>query len=347
MRVLLLGFGNVGQKMAEILTVERDRHPGLRRLGFSTAGIFTRSHGALAGDVDLAAALERVRSGGRFEPGYPGFSTLAPLDAVRTLDYEVLVELTVLSVRERGEPALSYVRAALDRGRDVVTANKGPIAFAYRELESLARKRGVRLLHESTVMDGAPLFGLVRSSLRGCTLLGLSGILNSTTNFVLNEMERGVALESAVRTAQAEGFAEADPSHDLEGWDAAAKITVLANALLGASQTPFDVQREGITGVTPARVQEALRAGRRLKLVCRATREGNEVRTRCGLEEVAVDHPFATLSGNGSVLRIETDLMGPIVVAQEEPTLSDTAYGVLNDLLTLADESRHRGFELA
>jgi len=347
MRVLLLGFGNVGQKVAEILTVERDQHPGLRGLDFAAVGIFTRSHGALAGDIDLAEALARIRSGGRFAPGHPHFSALTPMEAVRTLDYDVLVELTVLSVLERGEPALSYVRAALDRGRDVVTANKGPLAFAYRELESLARGRGVRLLHESTVMDGAPLFALARSSLRGCTILGLSGILNSTTNFVLNEMERGVALESAVRTAQAEGFAEADPSHDLEGWDAAAKITVLANALLGASQTPFDVQREGITGVTPARVQEVRRAGRRLKLVCRATRQGSAVRTRVGLEEVPADHPFATLSGSGSVLRIETDLMGPIVVAQEEPTLYDTAYGVLNDLLTLGGDSRRRPVELA
>jgi homoserine dehydrogenase len=347
MRVLLLGFGNVGQKLADILTVERHRHPGLQGLDFSAVGIFTRSHGALAGDIDLARALERVRAGGRFEPGDPHHSTLSSLDAVRTLDYDVLVELTVLSVRGRGEPALSYVRAALDRGRDVVTANKGPIAFAYRELESLARTRGVRLLYESTVMDGAPLFGLVRGSLRGCTILELSGILNSTTNFVLNEMERGVTLESAVRTAQAEGFAEADPAHDLEGWDAAAKITVLANALLGASQTPFDVQREGITGLRPERVQEVVRAGRRLKLVCRAWREDGGVRTRVGLDEVASDHPFATQSGNGSVLRIETDLMGPIVVAQEEPTLYDTAYGVLNDLLTLADDPKARAAEPA
>jgi homoserine dehydrogenase len=248
------------------------------------------------------------------------------------------VELTVLSIRERGEPALSYVREALRRGRHVVTANKAPLAFAYAELTALARQRNVQLLHESTVMDGAPVFSLARSSLRGCVLRGLSGILNSTTNFVLNEMERGVALDAAVQTAQAEGFAEADPSHDLEGWDAAAKITVLANALMGASQTPFDAEREGITNVTPARIAAVLQAGKRLKLVCRAWREGTRVRTRVGLEEVALDHPFATLSGNGSVLRIETDLMGPIVVAQQEPTLSDTAYGVLNDILTVAGQ---------
>ena len=348
MRALLLGFGNVGQKLAEILTVERQTHPGLHRLDLDIVGIVTKRRGSLVAPaatagpgtgVDLRAALDAVRAHGTFPASHPQFSTLAGLDAVQSLDYDVLVELTVLSIRERGEPALSHVREALRRGRHVVTANKGPLAFAYHELAALARAHGVQLLHESTVMDGAPLFDLVRSSFKGCTLQALSGILNSTTNFVLTEMERGVSLASAVAAAQAEGFAEADASHDLEGWDAAAKITVLANALLGATQTPFDVERAGITGVTPAQIERVLQAGKRLKLVCRAWRDGARVRTRVGLEGVPAEHPFSTLSGNGSVLRLESDLMGPILVAQEEPTLSDTAYGVLNDLLTLADAS--------
>jgi len=339
MRALLLGFGNVGQKMAEIVTLERAEHPGLEALDLSVVGLFTGSHGGLAdpGGIDLEQALRWRRQEGRFKREHPGFSGLHGLDAVRTLDYDVLVEISVLSIRERGEPALSCVREALRRGCDVVTANKGPLAFAYDELATLAREKGVKLLHESTVMDGAPLFSMVRNSLRGCTIQGLSGILNSTTNFVLNEMERGVALQDAVRTAQEEGFAESDPSHDLEGWDAAAKITVLANALMGARQTPPDVEREGIQQVTPQQIRQVLERGKRLKLVCRAWRQAGNVRTRVGLEEVSQDHPFATLSGNGSVLRLETDLMGPLVVAQEEPTLSDTAYGVLNDLLILSD----------
>ncbi len=340
MRVLLLGFGNVGRKLAEILTLERERFPRLGDLALTCVGILTRSRGGLAHErgIDLRAALESFTAAGRFGPKQPHFSTLSGLEAVRGLDYDVLVELTVLDIESGGEPARSHVREALRRGRHVVTANKGPLAFAYHELAALARAQGVRLLHESTVMDGAPLFSMVERSLRGCTLVALSGILNSTTNFVLNEMGRGVSLEQAVRTAQAEGFAEADPANDLEGWDAAAKITVLANCLMGARQTPLAVEREGITGVTPARVARVLEGGKRLKLVCRAWRDGDRVRTRVALEELPAAHPFAQLSGNGSVLRLETDLMGPLLVAQEEPTLYDTAYGVLNDLLTLGDE---------
>ncbi len=338
MRALILGFGNVGQKMAEILTLERAGFPGLRELKLDVVGLFTLRHGALAGSLDLGQAVTAMRSDGRLPADHPQATAMAALEAVRTLDYDVLIELTVLSIRDRGEPALSYVREALQRGRHVVTANKGPLAFAYHELATLARERDAFLLHESTVMDGAPLFALARSALRGCTIRGVSGILNSTTNYVLSEMERGVALADAVQSAQAEGFAEADPAHDLEGWDAAAKITVLANALMGSNQTPLEVDREGILGVTAARAQAVLAAGSRLKLVCRAWREAGRLHTRVGLEELPAMHPFSTLSATGSVLRIETDLMGPIVVAQEEPTLCDTAYGVLNDLLTIAAE---------
>lgn len=342
MRVLMLGFGHVAQTMAAILTHERDKFPGLGALNLDVVGLFTRRHGALAGGIDLGQAVRDMRSAGSLAPDHPQATPMPALEAVRTLDYDVLVELTVLSIRDRGEPALSYVREALRRGRHVVTANKGPLAFAYHDLATLARERGAFLLHESAVMDGAPLFALARSALRGCTIRGVSGILNSTTNFVLSEMERGVALADAVRTAQAEGFAEADPSHDLEGWDAAAKITVLANALMGGDRTPLDVDREGILGVTAERVQAVQAAGSRLKLVCRAWREAGRLHTRVGLEELPALHPFSTLSANGSVLRIETDLMGPIVVAQEEPTLYDTAYGVLNDLLTIEAESPAR-----
>lgn len=340
MRMLLLGFGNVARTMARILTVDRPGHPGLAGLDLSCAGIFTRRHGAVAGDVDLARALEYFERDGGFAAGRPLASRLEPQEAVAELDYDVLVELTVLSIRERGEPAVSHVRQALRRGKHVVTANKGPLAFAHGELSALASQRGVRLLHESTVMDGAPLFAMARSALRGCTIQALSGILNSTTNFVLTEMERGVTLEEAVRTAQAEGFAEADPAHDLEGWDAAAKLSVLANVLMGAALTPLEVERQGITGVTPARVQAAARAGRRLKLVCRAWREAAGVRTRVGLEELEAGDFLATASASGSALRLETDVMGPILLAQQDPTLSDTAYGVLNDLLTIAAAGR-------
>jgi homoserine dehydrogenase len=185
-------------------------------------------------------------------------------------------------------------------------------------------------------MDGAPVFNLRRACLQGCRIQELRGILNSTTNFVLSCMEEGRPLAEAVRVVQERGFAEADPRHDLEGWDAAAKISVLANVFMGAGLTPLDVEREGILSVTVEGAMKVRAEGKRLKLLCRAWREDGSVRARVGLDAIPMSDPFASGTGAGGMLRISTDLMGPILVTQEEPTLYDTAYGVLGDLLTLA-----------
>ncbi|MBM4161321.1 MAG: homoserine dehydrogenase [Ignavibacteria bacterium] len=338
MRALFIGFGNVGQKVAEVLFVEREKHPRLVNLNLSIIGIVTKSRGSLVNNagVNVVRALKDIQDIGRFSSLGFELVNISGLDAIRQLDYDVLIELSTLSIQQRGEPALSHVREALKRGKHVVTANKAPAAFAYHELQSLAREKGVRFLHESTVLDGTPVFSLAREGLKGCTISSVSGVLNSTTNFVLSRMEQGESLESAVKTAQREGFAEADPRHDLEGWDAAAKITVLANALLGASMTPFDVDRQGITHVKVEDAQRAVKAGKHLKLICKAWSEGGTVRARVSLQEVEHGHPLAPIHESGSILMIESDLLAPFVITETDPTLCDTAYGVINDLLSVA-----------
>jgi homoserine dehydrogenase len=333
LRAVFVGFGNVAQKIAAMLTEERKNFPGLADLDLKTVGIFTRSRGALVkpSGIDLARALKDFQANGRF-PVAP----MPVMEALRDLDYDVLVELSTLSIVEKGEPALSHVRAALGRKRHVVTANKGPAAFAYRELDCLARKNNVCFLFESAVMDGAPVFSLQRHSLHGCRVTGISGILNTTTNFVISRLEQGESMASAIKTAQELGFAEADPALDIEGWDAAAKIAVLANVFMAADITPLQVERQGIAALTAAAAGDAVATGRRLKLICRAWQEQGRVRARVGVEAVPVDRCLATVSGKGAALLLETDMMGPLLIIQENPGLNDTAAGVLFDLLTVA-----------
>lgn len=337
MRVLFVGFGNVGRKVASILTRERGRFRGLQDLEIDCVGIVTRSRGALIapGPIDLGEALSMVEGLGKFGEESPFYSKMNALEAAQTLDYDVLLELSTLSIEDKGEPAVSHIRAALNRGKHAVSANKGPVAFRYSELAQLAAEKGCRFLFETVVMDGAPLFNLARCALKGCTITGIEGILNSTTNFVLTKMERGVDLKDAVIEAQRLGVAEADPSHDLEGWDAAAKTAALANVLMDARITPYDVLRSGITSLTKREVMEAYERRHHLKLICRAKREPSAVRAFVGVEEIPEGHPFAAVSGKGAALKIETDLMSPIMITQEDPTLYDTAYGVIDDLLTL------------
>ncbi len=339
LRALFLGFGHVGREVARLL-VHRGEHPALAGLDLWVVGIATGAHGALAdpAGLDLAAALAAYEAGG-FTPAHPAFSELDGERAVAEGDYDVLVEMTPLDVAGRGAAAIGRVRSALERGRHVVSANKGPVAWAYRSLRDLARERGVLFRFEATVMDGAPVFDLARSGLRGAAVERLAGVLNSTTNVVLGAMEEGLGLEAALERARALGIAEADPSADLEGWDGAVKLAALANVLLvedGEPELrPEAVAREVVDAALGERARSVRASGRRLKMVCEAAREGGAVRAGVAARELPARHPFARLDGTSSALTITADLLGTITLVEEDPDLTTTAYGVLSDLLGL------------
>ena len=331
LRAVLVGFGNVARKMAAMLTEERENYPGLADLELETVAIFTGRHGGLvdSSGIGLAGALRKFQRERTF-PQAP----LSVLDALRTLEYDVLVELSTLDIGNRGEPAVSHVRAALERGKHAVTANKGPAAFVFRELDELARRKGVRFLFESTVMDGTPIFCLGRS-LSGLNVTGFSGIFNTTSNFVLSRLEAGEAMADAIQTAQRLGFAEADPRLDIDGWDSAAKTAILANFFLDAGIDPLRIAPKGIGGLRPEDAARVVASGKRLKLLCRAWKEGGEVRAEVRPQEVPLGHYFSMVNGRAAALRLEFDMLGPLWILEEEPDLMDTASGVLQDLLAV------------
>jgi len=247
----------------------------------------------------------------------------------------VVVETTTLDIA-RGEPATSHVRAALAGGAHVVTANKGPVAFAYRALAHAADRANRRFLFEGAVMDGVPVFNLVRETLPALTIIGFRGVVNSTTNYILTAMEQGQAFDEALAEMQAMGVAEADASLDVDGWDAAAKTAALANVLLGAALTPPLVERHGITPATGRVAIDARARGRRVKLVARAGREGDRVTARVAPEALADDDLLAMLEGQQNAIILQTDLLEEIAVVQRSGSLTQTAYALLSDLVTIA-----------
>jgi homoserine dehydrogenase len=340
-RALLLGFGNVGRAAADIL-VRRDQYPGLAGLDVAVVGIVTGRHGALLNrrGIDLERALADWRGQGRFSPRHPDQVETSALDATRTVDYDVVVEMTPLTRQARGEPAITHVREALRRGRHAITANKGPLAWAFSDLAKLAARRRVQFLYEATVMDGVPVFNLARHGLRGATVTRVEGILNSTTNAILCALERGGTLADALARAQQEGYAEADPSDDLEGWDGAVKLSALANVLMGVALPPEAIARDGIVGLDPARVTSARARGARLKLVCEAWREGQGVRGRVALREIPMADPVALVEDTSSILRLVTDLAGTVEITEQRPDIGVTAYGVISDLLAVSSAIR-------
>lgn len=339
-RVLLLGFGNVGRRLLEILGPERERHPGLAALRISWVGVTTKHHGSLAdpAGVDPTLLLDHWRRHGSLL-GLPGATdTCRSEEWCRNLEYDVLVDLTPLAITEGGEPAATYLRTALRRGVPCITANKGAIAFHFHELTALAGPRGARLRFEATVLDGAPVFSLARECLRGCRILRVEGILNSTVNLILSTVTSGGRAGDGLRKARLAGIAEADPEMDLAGWDAAAKLSILAQALIGTDISPWDVQRQPLSLEHLDRLP-APAADRTWRYVAAFPDEetGGAVVKLAALPR---EDPLASVSGTSGALVLHTDLTSPLLIRQDCPTLTDTAYGIIRDLLELYASSR-------
>jgi homoserine dehydrogenase len=337
LRLALVGFGNVGRRFAELLRGPYRRALAARGVRVRVVGIATARHGLAvdARGLDLGRCLRAVRAGRSLAPLGRGRGPADLRAFVARVPADVLIEVTTLDPR-RGEPATSHARAALSRGLHVVTANKGPVAFALRPLQALAARKRRHFLHEGAVMDGTPVFNLVERCLPGARILGFRGTVNSTTNLILSRMEEGLTASAALKEAQRLGIAEADARLDLEGWDAAVKGCALANALLGAGTTPSRVRRQGIAGLTPLDVRRALRAGTRVRLVVRGRREGRRVRVTVGPERVPFGDPLAG-TGPDAALVLATDLMGEIGVLERGATVDQTAYALLSDLLWIVD----------
>ena len=248
---------------------------------------------------------------------------------------EVTIELTTLNPAD-GEPSVSHIRASFARGAHVVTANKGPIAHAYAALCAEARLAGVEFRFESTCMDGAPVFNMVRNNLPGVKILGFTGVLNSTSKIVVAAMRRGLSMEDGIDEARKMGIAEADASYDIDGWDSAAKTAALANVLMDARMTPHDVDRKGIGRLTPERVLEAASARKTICLVSRAKLAPTGIKLRVRAEVLEETDVLASMQGTSNLLLLHTDLMGTVGTVSISPGVAQTAYGVFSDVVDIA-----------
>jgi homoserine dehydrogenase len=340
LRLLSLGFGNVGRAVAVMLADKADELYERYDLTVSYTGVYTRSGGLVTyGDGADPALLIPVDWPVRADDAAGATTADDALRAIREVPADVVLELTTLDPRS-GQPAIEHIRAALEGGRHVVTANKGPIAYAYRELRALALEHGVTLRFESTVMDGTPIFGMAEASLPATRIEGFRGLLNSTSNYVLGRMASGESLEDAVVSAQRLGVAEADPSNDLEGWDASVKATVLANVLMGAALRPGEVVRDGLGAEAMHRGQAELLPGQTLKQVVEARRAGEGVQARVALAALPPSDLLAHLSGMEAAIQLHTDTMQDLTIIEGEGGPGQTAFGVVADLVAIARAAR-------
>ncbi len=346
-KLALIGFGTVGQGLCEIL---RDKDEYLQtRFGFDweVVAVSDPDKGSVycPAGLDVNQLLDLVSHGKSLEDyrcRQENCSCYIGWDAFRTIresNADTICELAFTNV-ETGQPAINHCRTAFEAGKNVVTSNKGPAAVDYSGLQTLAEKFGVKFLIEGTVVSGTPVLNLVDGPLAGCSVSSIKGILNGTTNYILTQMEGGMDYDTALGKAQDLGYAEADPAGDVEGFDAMAKVIILANVIMEAGISAADVHREGITGITPDMIAAAKAENARWKLIGSIEKNNSGVRASVKPELVPMSHPLAGIQDATNALTFATDLLGDITIVGAGAGRIETGYSILTDVLAIHRTSR-------
>jgi homoserine dehydrogenase len=333
MRIIVVGFGTVGQGFVQLL---RDRAAHLRRaygLAANVVGVATRSRGVLyhPNGLDLDALLKAAPHGLDAYPESPGLVRgWTTEELIARSSAEVMIEATPSDLRT-GQPATAYCLRALETRKHLILANKGVVALHYQQVKAAAEAVQKQVRFEATVMSGTPAVLLGMQGLAGASVRRARGILNGTTNFMLTLMEEGASYEKALAEAQRLGYAEADPTADVDGWDAAGKALILANTVLGGRLTMDDLAVEGIRGLTPADIRAAQQAGERYRLIADVTPNGGSVRP----VRLPLSDPLAAVKGAMNAVTYEAEPLGPITLIGAGAGRLETGFGLLADLLAI------------
>jgi homoserine dehydrogenase len=334
--IAFIGFGTVGQGLAQILTEKRDFLKSKLGFEYNVVAISDIKKGSVAYEngLDMLKILHLARKTGTilgYEFGQKGLSSV---ETILESNADIIVEVTWTDL-ETGNPGLTHIKKSLAARKHVVTTNKGPIALAYHELKQIAEKYDVFLRFEGTVLSGTPTFNLSGEGLAGTSIRSVKGILNTTTNYILTEMERGKSFEEALKKVQMLGYAELDPTMDIDGWDATAKVTILANVIMDGDVNVREVERSGIAGISPSDILKARRARGKIRLVAEARRENRDIKVRVSPQTIPFKNIFAHVNGNLNALTIATDVLDDVTIIGPGAGGREAGYALLNDMLAI------------
>ncbi len=336
-KIAFIGFGIVGQGLAEILVNERNLLRTLYGLEFKVVAISDTQKGSVydPNGLNLQRLLKIVKDSGNissYEGGTMGW------DSIKTItdtNANLIVEVSWTDINT-GEPAMSHVKTAITNGKHIVMTNKGPVALAAKELLKLAKKNGVEMRFEGTVLSGTPAIALGVRNLAGAGISAIRGIVNGTTNYILTEMENGLGYSEALKQAQELGYAESDPTADVEGHDALAKILILANVVLGGHLTKNHIPCQGITEISRDDIEKAKAEGKRWKLIAAAkSKQDGSVEAYVRPEKIDLDHPLASVMGATNAITYSTKYLGDVTIIGPGAGKAATGYALLSDILDI------------
>jgi len=332
--IALAGCGNVGTALLEILHEKQTELKDKYGFDFKVTMITDLMKGTVVdpAGLDLGRILDAIHTSRSFD-GLPqtkgSFGEL-----LEKSNATMLAEATPTNLKT-GEPGLTHIREALSRGINVTTTNKGPIAVAFDELNTTAKECGAKLRYEGVVMSGTPLLRMLQDGMAGASVKKIEGILNGTTNFILTKMEKGAAYPDALEEATSLGYAEADPSGDVEGWDAAVKVSILAKIIFGKDIPVSEIECQGITAVTQDKVKEAGDAGYSIKLIAGISVLPQGLSLYVMPKEIPFSHPLASIGGATNAVTITTDNLGEVTLIGPGAGRRETGQALLCDLISM------------
>lgn len=336
-RIGIIGYGNVGQGFAQAIRQKREflrKEYGINPLITAISDVFKGSLYNQDGlDLNLLTKVP-VNFADFSDAEKVGWDAPAMIANAET---DVILELTIVNL-ETGEPATSYITQALTAGKHVITSNKGPIALKYRSLNALAQKHNVGLGIEATVMSGTPAIHVGKDILKIAGITAVRGIFNGTCNFILSEMNKGMPFDEALAQAQKFGYAEADPTNDVDGFDTAAKVSILSEVLFGERFTPAEVPTRGIRELTVQDIKEAAAQGMVWKLLGTITTTKDRPVVSVKPVMLPMNDPLADVSGATNAIQYETELLGQVTLIGAGAGRLETAQALLQDLITFCKE---------
>lgn len=340
-KIAIIGFGNVGQGLAKILS---DKHSLLKeRFGadIRIVAVCDLFKGSVADPdgLDPGMLLNRLEKDGDLKSLATKFTGWNAQETIENSGADILIELAYTDLKT-GEPALSHVKQALNKGMHVSMTNKGPVALAFPELRKIAKQNNVQIGIEGTVMSGTPSLNLGNEMLLAAGITQIQGIFNGTTNYILGEMEAGLDYQKALTQAQELGYAEADPTGDVEGHDAAAKVVILGNLFMDLALTLSDVDCTGISNITAEDVANASAQNKHWKLIGTVAKTDTDFIASVKPEMVNKSHPLASISGAMNAITYSTELLGDITLIGPGAGRLETGYAVIEDILAIHKSSK-------
>ncbi|MBS3781862.1 MAG: homoserine dehydrogenase [Candidatus Thermoplasmatota archaeon] len=338
-KLAFIGFGVVGQGLAEILYSKEEELREKYDFEFEVLAISDVKLGSIYNKdgVDLGKILELVDEGGKISDYPEGKTGLDSIETIKDTEADTIIEVTFTDM-ETGGPALEHVKTALNEGKHVVSTNKGPVAQEVNQLLDLAERNDAHYKFEGTVLSGTPAINLAMKNLAGCEINEIKGIVNGTTNYILSKMEESMGYQEALDKAQELGYAEADPTGDVEGIDAQGKTLILSNTVMNADMDLEEVERKGITDITKKDIEEAKEENKRWKLIAQSKRTDNGIEAKVSPEKIPLDHPLAGVMGPTNAITFSTDHLGEVTIIGPGAGKEETGYALMVDLLSINDE---------